>query len=99
MKNAVLTKHAISRIKMRVGGKNSSCQKIANKALNEGISVENREFSGGLKVYVKLLYRNELKANNILVYGEFIYLFHNELLLTVLNVPNKFKKELKMYYN
>jgi hypothetical protein len=54
--------------------------------------IEHKDTVGRLNRYLSKLYFTERKANNIRIYGEHIYLFHDSTLITVLLLPNIFKK-------
>lgn len=84
-----MTKHAIERGKERMGLNRKALKRMAKKALVEG--KPHSSTRGRLRKYITKLFFQEGKANNTKIYGEFIYLFHNDLLITVYNLPNNFK--------
>lgn len=85
-----ITQHAYDRGEERCGLNLKSFRKLAEKALHEGI--KHSDTTGQLKKYFDALYFQHRNANNVRVYGEFTYLFCNERLITVLHLPNQFKK-------
>lgn len=89
---SVITSHAEKRLRKRVGLNKSSLQKIADKALKYGIS--HSETSGSLRRYIDKLYLSERNANNIRIYGEHVYLFRGNTLITVFGLPSKFHKRI-----
>jgi len=84
---ALLTIHGEQRIRDRIGKKIKP--NISNEALNNGIS--HYEITGSLRRYIDSLYLRNKKANNIKIYNYNIFLFSDNILITVLNLPNKYK--------
>ena len=84
MANRVVTRHAKSRIKTRVGVRNAEYNyKLAKRKGNKIY-----DFKGDFK---KLLGYLEFKSKGkIIVYNSFIYITKFGKLITVLNVPNKY---------
>ena len=63
----------------------------AKNALEKGVRYE--DTCGAMRRYLDYLYwRGNGCANNIRVYGDHVYLFRDELLITVLNVPPAHRK-------
>ena len=87
---AYVTRHAKQRTKERVGIPKRAAVKNANRALEKGI--KHSETSGGLHRYVAALYWREQTANNIRIYGEYVYIFHDSTLITVFIPPQKYRK-------
>lgn len=94
------TRHGSKRIRERVGVNKKVVDKLAQKALEEGIS--HKDTVGSLKKYISSLYLKYRVANNIKVYNRKLYLFKFDKLITVLNLPHiyhkiedKLKKKLK----
>lgn len=82
-----ITKHGEERIKERVCKKSNA---VAKKALLEGIS--HNETSGSLNRFLTSLFMNGKNANNIKIYGRTVYLFCNDILITVIPLPKKYYK-------
>ena len=68
---------------------------MAKKALEEGIS--HGQTKGNLKKWIDSLYFYSKSANNIKLYGDKAYLFNNETLITVLQIPANLTKNLNIY--
>ena len=85
-----VTKHGATRMRERVGLTKKNTDKFAEKALNLGI--KHSETSGKLNKYITSLYFNNKNANNIRVYNRNVYIFSNDKLITVLNLPKDFWK-------
>ena len=83
-----VTIHAKKRLKQRVGLPKSACQRHAQKAFDNGRC--HQDVRGSLKRYLDHLFLSHKTANEIRIYGQFIYLFANTNLMTVLHVPKKF---------
>lgn len=88
-----VSKHAEMRMKQRNGLSKKSCERIAQKALEKGIRHE--QTKGRLNKWITSLYFNNKKANNIRLYGDKAYIFCGEVLVTVLQIPNNLRKDMK----
>ena len=86
-----LTNHAKERINERCGLNKKSAKRLAIKALESGIS--HKDTVGSLNRYLTKLFFVNTNANNIKLYGEYIFVFADELLITVMCLPNEYKKE------
>lgn len=83
-----VNEHAAKRMKERCGSNKSSIQKTAQTALERGIT--HAETSGSLKRYLDHLYLQHRKANNMRIWGDKVFIFYGESLITVLNLPQKY---------
>lgn len=87
-----VTRHAERRTRERVGIPKKAVRRAAAKAITEGI--RRTETDGGLRRYLDWLYwRGNGGASNIMVYGDKVYLFNDDTLITVLNVPPAHMKQ------
>ena len=84
----IVTRHAKQRLKERSGLNKKSVQRIAEKAYINGIC--HNETKGQLNKWIAGVYFKNSDANNIRVYGDKLYLFHDEILITVLQIPHRF---------
>jgi hypothetical protein len=82
----IVTDHGTQRIKDRLGLSKKIADKTAQKALDRGVG--HSETKGNLRRYIDKVYYSEQKANNIRVYNRKIYLFRDDVLITVLNLPH-----------
>ena len=87
---AHVTNHAAQRTKERVGIPKRISEKNANKALQLGI--RHNETSGSLHKYITALYLKQRTANNVRIYCGNVYIFHDEILITILTLPQKYRK-------
>lgn len=85
-----LTDHSRDRMKERCGANKSSMDKIAKTALDQGIRHE--DTAGSLHRYLDHLYLQRNRANNLRIYGDKVYLFYDDSLITVLQLPQKYMK-------
>lgn len=85
-----LTNHSKKRMKERCGSNKSSEQKIAQTAFEKGIT--HAETSGSLHRYLDGLYLSHHKANNMRIYGDKVFIFCGDQLITVLQLPSKYMK-------
>lgn len=84
-----VTNHAAQRTKERVGLPKRSAEKNAQKALANGI--RHCETRGSLHRYITSLYWKQQTANNIRIYCNNVYIFNNEVLITVFPLPQKYR--------
>jgi len=89
--NPIVTKHAKEKIKERAGLSKKISEKVAKKALNHGI--KHSEISGRLKKYLDKLYLQHENANGMRIYNNKVFLFHGSVLITVINLPHQFIKQ------
>lgn len=85
-----ITKHAEKRMKERIGLNKKTIDKVAIKAMKEGL--KHRELKGSLLKHVSELYLRYKKANNIRVFNNKVYLFREDVLITVVPLPFKYTK-------
>ena len=85
----IVTRHADKRTRQRVGVNRSAVQKLAKKALAEGYT--RYDFSGSLRRYLDALYHYNPNANNIRVWSEKVWIFDDHTLITVLDLPQRYK--------
>lgn len=84
-----LSDHSYERLKARCGFSKKSAIRMARRAYQDGINESNAR--GSLKSYLRRQLNQ--KANRAVIYGEYVYLFHYQTLITVFELPNRFKKE------
>jgi hypothetical protein len=87
----VVTDHAILRARKRCGIKKKAVEQLANNAFFNGLS--RSEAVGNLKKYLdfladdKELHREHNAVDSLRVYGNYVWLFAGEKLVTVLDLP------------
>lgn len=81
-----MTEHSKERLKERCGLNKSSQERIVEKAYQCGIS--HKETKGNLNKWITSLYFQNCTANNIRLYGDKAYLFRENKLITVIQIPN-----------
>lgn len=82
----VVTKHAQKRLKERCGVSKKSADRMAKKAYEFGMT--HSETTGNLKKWVDGLYFYNQTANQIRLYGDKAYIFRNQKLITVIQIPH-----------
>lgn len=85
--------HAAERLKERCGLNKKSMQRMAQKAFNKGI--RHSQTRGRLNKWVTGLYFNNRNANNIRLYGDKAYIFCEEILVTVIQIPTDLMRDFK----
>lgn len=86
-----VTRHAKKRMKERCGLNKKSTDRMAEIAYENGL--KHRELTENLKKWVNSLYFYNHRANQIRLYGDKAYIFHNTELITVIQIPPDLKKE------
>ena len=85
-----VTKHAEDRLKERSGISKSSLEKVTRTALEKGIRHD--ETIGSLRRYIDSLFLSRMIANNIRLWGDKVFLFRGETLITVTQIPHKYMR-------
>ena len=86
-----VSKHAKDRLKERCGLNKKSHDRIAAKALLEGIT--HSQTKGHLNKRITSLYFKNKNANNIRLFGDKAYIFCDEILVTIIQIPANLTKE------
>ena len=88
MDEIIITKHAYKRGKERTGLGKKGFKNLSQRAFNVGLKADEFNWKR-INEYLKCRSGN---ANNVRLYGEFVYLFDNITLITVLHLNNHLKK-------
>lgn len=72
-----------------MGVPKSAVKKLAVKARNQG--VERVETHGSLRRYLDSVYHYNEAANHIMVWSEKVWIFSGNALITVLNLPPRYR--------
>ena len=91
---ACVTNHAIKRTKERLGLSKKLAAKNAERALTDGL--RHKDTRGSLHRYIASLYWKNRTANNVRIYCDYVYVFHDSLLITVYPLPQKYRKTANM---
>lgn len=83
-----VSRHGFKRARERLGIPKDAVKRNAEKALKYGI--ERTDASGPFRRYLDSMYYEYGTANNLRVFNRHIYIFCNEVLVTVMNVPYKY---------
>jgi len=87
-----VTRHAEHRTRERVGIPKKAVRRAAAKVFTQGI--RRQETDGGLRRYLDyLIHKANNGADNLIVYGDKIYIFNDDTLVTVLTVPTAHAKQ------
>lgn len=98
MNAARMTFHSKSRMKTRCGTGKAASQRLADAALAYGAA--HSEVNGQLNRYFTKVYLNGTGrpgsyANNLRAYGDKLYVFQGDVLITVLQLPSQFIPQVK----
>ncbi len=85
-----LSLHACERAKQRLQWGKATLQLMADKAFTEGLC--RQQATGRLKKYLDKLWSEHQSANNMRIYGQHLFLFTGQTLITVWQVPGEFRK-------
>lgn len=88
-----LSHHAKKRMKERCGLNKKAAERLAIIAFTQGLT--HAELRGRVKRYVDYLYLKEQRANAIKIYGNEIFLFRGNMLITVLDLPSRFTRSVQ----
>lgn len=90
MSDIIITDHAYDKAKERFSFSKPALERVAGKAYREGIT--HSSSSGNLKKYITKLWFDYKKADNIKIYGEIIFFFSKNILITVYQIPHSLRK-------
>lgn len=88
-----ITDHAYERAKERLSLNKAALERLAVKALEQG--KKHSDTKGQLKKYIDGLWFRHRNANNVRLYGENLFLFVDNTLVTVYQLPNNLRKHMK----
>lgn len=81
-----ITQHAYERARKRFKWNAATLNRMASKALNDGFRHEDTK--GTLNTYITDIWKQYETANNIRIYGQNIYLFRFNKLITIYRISN-----------
>lgn len=87
---ARITKHAQKRAKERCGINDRAIDRMANKVLEQGVM--HKECNGQLRKWIDGMLRYGV-ANDIRLYGDKAYLFRENTLITIIQIPHRLIKQ------
>jgi hypothetical protein len=89
MAEPTITEHGRKRARERVGVSKKGVDRLAANALKRGF--RHGQFSGRFKRWLDGVFLTHRKPNNMRVYGDKVFLFDRETLITVLPIPADFR--------
>lgn len=97
MCEVIITDHAFRRAKERCSLSKKALRRTAEKAYFDGY--DHAKLKGRIRRYIdKRLMQYKKRGVRIKIYGEYMYIFTSNVLVTLFGIPNDFKayvKELK----
>lgn len=81
-----VSQHSEMRLKERCGFNKKSMNRMSDKAYKYGVT--HSEVTGSLRKWMDKLYLSYGKSNNTRLYGDKAYLFNDNCLITVIQIPN-----------
>jgi len=91
--SVIVTNHAEDRAKERLGWNKHAIKRMAERAYETGIS--HADTDGKLRKYFDKLFLMEHQANNVRIYGQVVYLFSDNRLITLFMIPKNIEKSIK----
>lgn len=88
-----LTKHSISRLEQRCGVSKKNASTIAKRAFKTGISHKNT--TGNLHRFLDSIYLSQKKGTNMKIYGNAVFVFKEDTLITVISVPENLMDDVR----
>jgi hypothetical protein len=85
-----ITQHAYDRAKERIGIPDRATERIAPRAFQEGIGIADAK--GTLRSYLAYTYAKYKTARNIRIWGEKVWIFNDEQLITVYALPRIYRR-------
>lgn len=89
----ILTKHSISRLEQRCGVSKKNALKVAKRAYRTGIT--HAETHGELHRFLDSIYLSQKKGTNMRIYGNAVFVFKGDVLITVIRIPDNLLNEIK----
>lgn len=84
-----ITRHASMRLSQRCGIQKKMQPKVVRRAWRHGVTHSESAIDINLKRWIDGLYLSQRKPNKILLYGNGAYLFKDNVLLTVIHIPER----------
>lgn len=88
-----ITNHAYDRAKERLSLNKKTFLKLAESAYLKGI--KHSDTKGSLCKYITKIWFSYKSADNVRIYGQNVFLFRGNLLITVYQLPNDLRKHLR----
>lgn len=82
-----ITRHASMRLSQRCGIQKKMQSKVVRRVWRHGVTHSESSIDINLKRWIDGLYLSQRKPNKILLYGNGAYLFKDNVLLTVIHIP------------
>ena len=92
---ADVTRHASKRMRERVGIPKKAVQRTAQLALDYGY--RHSQTRGKLNEFLNKVYLQQGTANNMRVFGDKVYVFCGNTLVTVLQIPQDIARHINRY--
>ena len=89
-KDLRITNHAEDRGRERFSLSRNSIERVAQRALSGGVPREATR--GQLRRYLDALWQQHRTADNIRLYGEYLFLFSGNVLITAWHLPASYRR-------
>lgn len=94
-----ITRHASMRLSQRCGIQKKMQSKVVRRVWRHGVTHSESSIDINLKRWIDGLYLSQRKPNKILLYGNGAYLFKDNVLLTVIHIPESLQKSVNYIRN
>ena len=88
-----VSRHAEKRMRERCGLNRKAVERMAQKAFDKGI--KRSQTKGNLNKWVTGLWSRNKSADNIRLYGDKVYIFCDNVLVTVMQIPRDLVKDME----
>lgn len=85
----VVSRHGEQRVRKRMGLSKKAVEKLAYEAMRDG--KRRSDFSGSFRRYLDKLWFSNNQVAEIIVHSGFVFIFINAKLVTMWNVPTKYR--------
>ena len=82
-----ITDHAYARMKQRNGWNRKTSDRMVSRVYDSGQRPE--QIKGYLKAWVKAKVSEDVNGNDFVLYGQSMYVFRENALITVLHIPSR----------
>lgn len=89
----IITRHGGRRVRERSGINKKAVHRIVCKAYHEGFTRE--DTNGELRKWIERICEKNKPADQVRIYGDNMYLFADNYLITMFQIPNSLKKNIK----
>ena len=80
-----ITEHAYERAKERCGWNHKALNRMLEKVIAHG--KRHSDYAGNMRRWIDKVYLTHKSASKLLIYGNYVFIFIGDSLITVYNIP------------